>query len=154
MRPLYKLLLIAVLVVANFLLGVVALKETNSPVADLPTLDFLPSDTPTLVPTITETPTSSWTPTSSSTPTETLTPSATPVALSAMMLTSTISAQTPPSPTVPTWTPVPIKIRIKGQQGTQARGGPGISYDVVAEAVFQSVYSVHAQATDYYVYVW
>ena len=47
------------LVVANFLLGVVALKETNARVADLPTLDFLPSDTPTLVPTITDTPTSS-----------------------------------------------------------------------------------------------
>src|SRR5258707_15357703 len=101
MKFLPKLLLIVALVVANFLLGVVALKETNSPVADLPTLDFLPSDTPTLTPTTTDTPTSSPTPTSSFTPTETLTPSATPVALSAMLLTSTITAQTPPSPTIP-----------------------------------------------------
>src|SRR5262249_21950615 len=154
MRFQHKIVLIVVLVVANFLLGVVALKESNSTVSALPTLEVLPSDTPTLTPTVTDTPTESPTPTSSLTPTETLTPSSTPMALSAMMLTSTIMAQTPPSPTVPTWTPVPITIRIKGQEGTQARGGPGISYDVVENAEYRSVYSVHAQGTDYYGYTW
>ncbi len=116
--------------------------EASQNVMALPTVLMMPSDTPTGTPTDTATP--SPTVTASSTPTATNSPT---------VATNSATDTETPTPT-PSNTPVAVSIKIKDKAGTQARSGPGISYDIVGNADFGAIYSVEASGQDFLGYTW
>ncbi|HLY26535.1 MAG TPA: hypothetical protein VKQ72_09365, partial [Aggregatilineales bacterium] len=138
---------IGALIVANLIVLMVWFSLRQAPVAVLPTVAALPtllpaSATSTATISSTETPTPTATPTSTST--ETQTPSLTPTGAPATIEPSQQASVTPLS----------IQIRIKAQNGTQARSGPGISYGVVSQVDVNTEYPVRAYGTDYFGYTW
>src|SRR5437588_854805 len=143
-RSLLKFIAIAGLVISDVVLALSAIRISNAPVAVLPTIAVVPSvtasKTDTPPPLISLTPTTHATLTSLPTDSPTATEPASPTP----MLESTEEITPTDEPVVEGAAGLPVKIKIKDRSGTQARSGPGISYDVVSQVAFNSVYTVQA----------
>jgi hypothetical protein len=152
MRSRALLVCIIVFTAANIVLLMLALNANHAVTTPLPTVAVMPSDTSTPVPpTRTNTPSQTSTATLSASATETSIPvvSDTPLSTDDLRPSATVTVQ-------PTQegSSVPVTIKIKEPAGTQARSGPGISYEIVRQVDFDSVYTVHAYARDYFGHIW
>src|SRR5260221_3556030 len=142
-------LVIAMLLVAYH----IRLTQINLP--ELPTIAALPSDTATIEVTASNTPTDIPTVTSSPSPTESDTPA--PTDTQKVFPPSNEAQAIVTAPTgsdIAVTSPVNVSIRVKDKDGTQARSGPGISYDVVSQVNFATTYVVLAYAKDFFGYTW
>src|SRR5713226_6101169 len=151
-RSLLKFIAIAGLVISDVVLALSAIRISNAPVAIMPTIGVVPSvtasKTDTPLPLISLTPTTQSTLTSLATESPTATEPASPTLESTEGITPT------DEPVIEGVAGLPVQIKIKDRSGTQARSGPGISYDVVSQVAFNSVYTVQAFGKDFFGYTW
>src|SRR5258708_5805147 len=153
-RSLLKFIAIAGLVISDVVLALSAIRVSNAPVAVLPTIGVVPSvtasKTDTPPPLISLTPTTQITLTSLPTESPTVTEPASPTPT----LESTEADTPTDEPVIEGAAGLPVQIKIKDRSGTQARSGPGISYDVVSKIAFNSAYTVQAFGKDFFGYTW
>src|SRR5437870_2482482 len=152
-RTRLKFIAIAGLVIADAVLALWALRVSNAPVAVLPTIGVVPSvtasKTDTPPPLLTSTPITQLTLTSLPTesPTATEIDSSTPALESTAEIAAITSTDEPISEGA---LGLPVQIKIKDHSGTQARSGPGISYDVISQLAFNTTYQVLAYGKDFF----
>src|SRR5258708_1206603 len=139
----------------DMLLVAYGIRLSQINVSELPTIAALPSNTATIAVTASTMPTDIPTITSSPSPTESDTPA--PTDTQEVFPTSTEAQAIVTATTgsdIAVTSPVNVSIRVKDKDGTQARSGPGISYDVVSQVNFATTYEVLAYAKDFFGYTW